>query len=284
MESIRLFIQDFLKTAEGDLNIFGKIISIIIIFLIVRIITSIAYKIIDRTVNSKGLRFGNQGRTTTIGGVLKKTIKYILFFIAIIMSLELIGVKTGSILATAGIGGLAISFGAQSLVKDIITGFFIIMEEQFNVGDHVKVLDYEGYVEEVGIRVTKIRGFAGDLYIIPNGTIQDVTNMTRGAMRSWVDIPISYEEDLDKVLNLLTLICDEIKENNENIVEGPTVLGVTELGDFYVRISIIAKTIPGFQWAVEREIRKRAKERFEEEKMSIPYPKQVLYRGGEYDS
>lgn len=235
-------------------------------------------------MNTRGLHLKNKARSTTIGGVIKKIVKYVLFFIGIIISLELVGISTGSILATAGIGGLAISFGAQSLVKDIITGFFIIMEEQYNVGDHVKILDYEGYVEEVGIRVTKIRGFSGDLYIIPNGSVVDVSNMNRGVMRSWVDITIGYEENIDQVLGILNKVCDEVKESNENIIEGPTVLGVTDLGDFSIRISIIARTISGFQWSVEREIRKKAKESFEEANIKIPYPKQVIYRGGDYDS
>lgn len=284
MESIRLFIQEFLKNAEGDLNVFGKILSILLIFIIARIIVGVFNRIINRTMDSRGLHFKNDARSTTIGGIIKKIVKYLLFFIAIIISLELIGISTGSILATAGIGGLAISFGAQSLVKDIITGFFIIMEEQFNVGDHVKILDYEGYVEEVGIRVTKIRGFSGDLYIIPNGSIQDIANMNRGIMRSWVDVTVSYDENLDQVLQVLNRACAQVKETNENIIEGPTVLGVTELGDYSIRISIIAKTVSGFQWSVEREIRKKAKEGLEEAKIKIPYPKQVLFRGEDYDA
>ena len=281
---MRTFFQDFLRTAEGDLNVFGKILSILVIFLVVRIIVTIFNRIIDRTMTAKGLQFENQGRSTTLGGIIKKSVKYVLSFIAIVISLELVGISTGSILATAGIGGLAISFGAQSLVKDIITGFFIIMEEQYNVGDHIKVLDYEGFVEEVGIRVTKIRGFAGELYIVPNGSIQDVSNMTRGAMRAWVDVSISYDEDVDKALDVLNKTCEEVRSNNENIVEGPTVLGVTELADYYVRISIIARTVPGLQWATEREIRKKAKERLKEANIKIPYPKQVLYRGEDYDA
>lgn len=284
MESIRLFIEDFLRTAEGDLNIFGKLISIFIVFLIVRIIVSLTYRVVDRAMKTRGLHFTNEGRSTTLGEIIKKTIKYTLFFIAIVISLELVGISTGSIIATAGIGGLAISFGAQSLVKDIITGFFIIMEEQYNIGDHVKIGDFEGYVEELGIRVTKIRGFSGDLYIIPNGSIVEVANMTRGAMRSWVDITISYDDDIDKAMDILEKVSQDIRENNENVVDGPTVLGVTELGDYFVRISIIARTIPGFQWAVEREIRKKAKERLGEANITIPYPKQVIYRGGDYNS
>lgn len=284
MESINNLFQEYLKTPDGDLNIFGKILSIIIIFLVVRILVSIIYRVIDRTIGAKGLHFRNESRTNTIGSISKKIVKYLLFFIAIVVSLELIGIKTSSILATAGIGGLAISFGAQSLVKDIITGFFIIMEEQYNVGDHVKILDYEGYVEELGIRVTKIRGFSGDLYIIPNGSIQDLANMTRGSMRAWVDISIDYEENIDKAIAILDNVCEEMKTSNEDIVEGPNVLGVTELGQFYVRISIMARAVPGTQWSVERAIRKKAKERLEEENIKVPYPKQVYFTGGEYNS
>ena len=108
--------------------------------------------------------------------------------------------------------------------------------------------------------------------------------MTRGAMRSLVDITISYDDDIDQTLDILERVSEEIRQTNENIVDGPTVLGVTELGDYYIKISIIARTVPGFQWEVEREIRKKAKEKLKEANITMPYPKRVIYEGGDYNS
>ncbi len=121
-------------------------------------------------------------------------------------------ISTTSLLATAGIGGLAIGFGAQSLVKDIITGFFILLEDQYSVGDYIQTGSYDGVVEELGLRVTKLRAFSGELHIIPNSNIQIVTNKTRGAMRALVKVSIAYEEDIDKAIKVLQQTCDEIKK------------------------------------------------------------------------
>lgn len=176
------------------------------------------------------------------------------------MVLDMFNIDTSSILATAGIGGLAIGFGAQSLVKDIITGFFILFEDQFSVGgDYVKIGEYEGIVEELGVRVTKIRAFSGgELHIIPNSNIQTVTNRARGGnMRALVVVTVAYEEDIEKVSRVLNEVCNEIRKSNESIVEGPNLIGLSNLGEYGMDFTIVARTKSMEQWGVEREIRKK---------------------------
>src|SRR5690606_35032709 len=165
--------------------------------------------------------------------------KYVLYFIGTVIILDMFNINTSSILATAGIGGLAIGFGAQSLVKDVITGFFILFEDQFSVGDYVKIDSYEGIVEELGVRVTKLRDFSGELHIIPNGNINTVTNKARGAMRALVKVSIAYEEDIDRAIKILDGVCNRLKQSNKSIEEGPTILGVSDLGEYGDRKSVV---------------------------------------------
>lgn len=280
MNSLFNFIEGFFKTENGNLNVLGKVISIIIVFLAINIFIKTLNKVIDKTVNhkKKSTLSGNERKLDTLTAVIKNITKYIIYFIGVIIILDdIFGINTTSILATAGIGGLAISFGAQSLVKDIITGFFILFEDQFSVGDYVTIGDYSGTVEELGVRITKLRDFSGELHIIPNGNITTVTNIGRGPMRSSVDIAVAYEEDIDRAIKVIEQVCNKIKEGNDNIVEGPTVLGVTELGDSGISITVVAKTNPMEQWALERELKKAIKEAFDRENIEIPYPKMVIY-------
>ena len=283
MRDLKYYIDRLFLNANGELNVLGKIGKVILIVICIKIISYILNKVIDKTLKNKKISklYVNEKRINTLSEILKKVIKYILYFIGIVISLEMFNINTTSILATAGIGGLAVGFGAQSLVKDIITGFFILLEDQYAVGDFVKIGDYEGVVEEIGLRVTKLRDFSGELHIIPNSSIEIVTNSTRGAMRALVKVSISYEENIDKVVSILEDVCGEIRETNESIIDGPTILGVTNLGEYDVNITIIAKTNPMEQWAVEREIRKKVKEAFEKENIEVPYPKRIIFGGSE---
>ena len=278
MLNFNIFLND-----HGDLNVLGKLAKIVLILVSIWFITNVVDKIIDKAISNKKLTklYTNDKRINTVAGILKKTVKIILYFIGSMIILEMFNINTTSILATAGIGGLAVGFGAQSLVKDLITGFFILSEDQYAIGDYVKIGDYEGIVEELGLRVTKLRDFTGDLHIIPNSSIQIVSNRTRGSMRAMVKVSVSYDENIDRVVKILEDVCLDIKKNNTLIVEGPTILGVTDLGEYKVDITIIAKSQPMEQWAVEREIRKKVKEAFDKENIEIPYPKGIIYGGSE---
>ncbi|WP_128424916.1 mechanosensitive ion channel family protein [Gudongella oleilytica] len=282
MELIWKFIDDFFKTTEGSLNLLGKAVAIAVIFIAIFIITRVVNHIVDKTMNNRRLTKLqiNDRRMNTLSEILKKVVKYILVFIGIVVSLDLFNINTTSIIATAGIGGLAIGFGAQSLVKDIITGFFILLEDQYAVGDYVKIGGLEGIVEELGVRVTKLRDFTGELHIIPNSNVQIVTNRTRGAMRALVKISIAYEEDIERAIKVLEKVSEDLAKSNDNIIEGPTVLGVTEFGGSDVVLTVVAKTKPMEQWAVERALRKSIKEAFNREDIEIPYSKIVVLDGG----
>ncbi len=282
MELIWKFIEDFFKTTEGSLNLLGKAVAIAVIFIAIFIITRVVNHIVDKTMNNRRLTKLqiNDRRMNTLSEILKKVVKYILVFIGIVVSLDLFNINTTSIIATAGIGGLAIGFGAQSLVKDIITGFFILLEDQYAVGDYVKIGGLEGIVEELGVRVTKLRDFTGELHIIPNSNVQIVTNRTRGAMRALVKISIAYEEDIERAIKVLEKVSEDLAKSNDNIIEGPTVLGVTEFGGSDVVLTVVAKTKPMEQWAVERALRKSIKEAFNREDIEIPYSKIVVLDGG----
>ncbi|MCR4430302.1 MAG: mechanosensitive ion channel family protein [Tepidanaerobacteraceae bacterium] len=228
----------------------------------------------------------SENKRKTLTGLLKSIVRYVTYFVVLINLLELLGIRTESLLTAAGIGGLAVGFGAQNLVKDVISGFFIIFEDQYGVGDYVEVAGVAGTVEDIGIRSTRLRDFGGQLHIIPNGEITRVTNHSRGAMRALVEINIAYEEDLGRVMEVLEDVCREVRSKRDDIVEGPTVLGVTKLGSSEVVVTILARTVPMQQWSVEREIRKAVKDRFVKENIEIPYPrvvylKRVTERGDE---
>ena len=219
----------------------------------------------------------NNGRAQTLCSILKSVFHYLISFAGAILVLNIFAPDiTKPILASAGIMGLAISFGSQNLVKDVITGFFILFEDQFAVSDYITTCNQSGYVEELGLRVTKLRDTTGELHIIPNGLIAQVTNHSRGSMLALVDVGIAYEADIDKALDLLHQLVEDTARELDYVMEGPTVLGVQDLGFSRVIIRIIAKTKPMQQWELERNLRKKIKQLFDANGIEIPYPKQVL--------
>ena len=259
-------------------NIVNKGIRIVVIIILMYITIKIGNRLINKFVKRQiesNARFSmDNQKAKTIGEVLKSVLKYMTYFIgaALILSDAFNGISV----AMASVGGFALGFGAQSLVKDIINGFFILFEDQYGVGDHVTIGTFSGIVETIGIRTTVIRDFSGDVHLIPNGTINQVTNHSRGNIRFIVDVDISYEEDIDNAINVITNVCNKYKNENENIVEPIEVLGVNSLNASSVTIRIIGKTKPLKQWEAERELRKRVKKVLDEEGIEIPYPKTQL--------
>lgn len=230
---------------------------------------------IDRAFRSRGgkLVLIEEKRAATLRALLKSVLRYAVYFVIAIAILDEFNVSTASILAGAGVAGLAVGFGAQSLVKDVISGFFIIFENQFAVGEHVKINGAEGMVEELGLRVTKIKAWGGELHIIPNGQITEVVNFSRGNMRAAVEVAIAYEEDIGRALTVIKEVSRQLAQECDDIVEGPTVQGVTGLGDSRVTIGVVAFTTPLSQWDVERELRRRIKEAFDREGIQAPPPR-----------
>ncbi|UNL85952.1 mechanosensitive ion channel family protein [Priestia koreensis] len=253
-----------------------KLIGLLIAFAILR---SIGQKIIERSF-TKAMERDNisNGRALTLKSLIANVFSYVLIFIFVVMIFETFGVHATALLAGAGVVGLAIGFGAQGLVSDIVTGFFLLLEKQLDVGDYVTTGSFSGIVEAVGLRTTHIRGFDGTLHYVPNREITSLSNHSRGTMRALIDIGISYDDDIDRAITVLQETCDRIALENENIVDGPNVVGVQDLGSSDVVIRIIGKTVNGEQWGVERQLRKAIKEALDANGIDIPYPHQVFVK------
>ena len=221
-------------------------------------------------------------RANTLGNILRHALLIVISFIAILMILGELGIQLGPLLATAGIGAIAIGFGAQSLVKDVISGFFIILENQYRIGDAIEVAGVSGLVESVSLRRTVLRDLEGRVHTVPNGEIKVVSNLSKEWSRSVLDIGISYGEDMDKVVDLLSQIGKELETEEpykSAILEPLQILGLERFGESQLVIRMMVKTLPLKQWEVGRELRKRIKKRFDEKGIQIPFPHRVLLWG-----
>ncbi|MCA1029881.1 mechanosensitive ion channel family protein [Bacillus timonensis] len=254
--------------------ILAKLLGILIAFLIIK---AIGGRIISRTFDKIVKRDDiSLGRAKTLESLSQNLFSYVLIFIFVVMVFEVFNYDATALLAGAGVIGLAIGFGAQGLVSDVVTGFFLLLEKQIDVDDYVTLAGFSGIVESVGLRTTQIRGFDGTLHYVPNRQISSLSNHSRGNMRALVDIGISYDDDIDKAITVLQAACDEIAAQDESIKEGPNVIGVQSLGASDVVIRIIAKTDNMAQWAVERKLRKAMKEALDNNGIEIPFPHQVF--------
>jgi small-conductance mechanosensitive channel len=220
-------------------------------------------------------------RLRTVASLLNSVAAAIIAGIALLMILATF-VEIGPLLATAGVAGLAFSFGAQSLVKDIITGVFLMLEEQFAIGDVVRIKDVTGLVERITLRTTVLRDVEGTVHVIPNGEITLLSNLTKGWSKAVLDIGVAYKEDVDRVLDVIREECGKLwqdEEWSEIILEEPEVPGVQALGDSAVVLRVIFKTLPLKQWDIAREYRRRIKRRFDDEGIEIPFPHRTIYLG-----
>ncbi len=218
-------------------------------------------------------------RAHTLGNILRQVLIIIITFVAVLMVLGELGIVLGPILATAGIGAVAIGLGAQNLIKDVINGFFIILENQYRIGDVIQVTGVSGLVESVNLRRTVLRDLEGRVHTIPNGEIKIVSNLSKEWARSVLDIGISYREDVDQVIEVLDQIGKELQAEEpfkSAIIEPLQVLGVEQLGESALILRAVVKTAPQKQWEVGRELRKRIKKRFDEKGIEMPYPHRVL--------
>ena len=270
-----LELGPFKITTEQIENLFNKCIGIIIIVILMYLTIKIGNKLIDKFVERQiqsNARFSmDPQKAKTIGEVLKSVLKYLTYLFGIGIIATKIFSKIS--VAVAGIGTVALGLGAQSLIKDLINGLFILFEDQYGIGDHVTIGQYEGIVETIGIRTTALRDFTGDLHLIPNGSIVQITNHSRGNIRFLVDIDIAYEENINDAIKVIERVCQKFEESHEDVTEPIQVLGVNSLNASSVTIRIIGKSKPLSQWAMERELRKEIKMALDKENIEIPYPK-----------
>jgi len=282
METILGFLgiplPDFLS-GEQLRNAGLILIQIVIILLIGRVALRLGRLFIDKVLRVKENKkqVMDEAHIKTLNKLLKNVLRYIVYFFLATIILSLLGIPIASLIAGAGVIGLAIGFGAQNLVRDIISGFFFLFEDQFTVGDYIKVGSAEGFVEELGLRITKVKGFAGEMYIIPNGNIGEVTNYARENMRVRLEIGVAYHENLDRVMKVMDQVCEEVTKEHEGVAEPPKVLGVQRLGDSSIDILIIGRAKPLQSWSLERLLRLRIKQAFDREGIEIPFPQRVVH-------
>lgn len=248
----------FLNEA-GTLNSLGKIALVVLYFIIAMLIVKIISFIINRLAKKKydKLRTIGEKRLKTALSVLKSFATVIIMFTWALTALRIFGVNTSAIITTAGIGGIAISFGAKSLIEDIISGIFLMLEDSFVLGDDITVAGKTGTVEKISLRTTTIRDYTGELHVIPNGEIRVVTNRNKNVQRALITVPIAYDADAQMAIDVLTKALKKVDEDHA-VIEEVNVWGITDFNSNGVVISCAAKTIPGEQWRIERLMRQVA--------------------------
>lgn len=243
--------------------------------------------LLERLVKVRGegrrARTEHAKRAQTLSSVIIQVIWIFIAVIAVFMILSEVGLNITPLLAGAGVAGIAIGFAAQSLIKDLIAGFLIIFENQFDVGDVIKAADVVGGVEEVNLRRTLLRDLDGILHIIPNGEIRVTSNYTMMWSRAHLNISVAYKEDLDRVMAIIRKVWEEMAEDPvwgpQMISKTPWLLRVDEFGDSGIVIKVVGETKPISRWDVMGELRRRIKRVFDEEGIEIPWPHVKLYMG-----
>ncbi|MCT2196826.1 mechanosensitive ion channel family protein [Paenibacillus sp. FSL K6-2441] len=251
------------------MNVLYAGIKIIIIFTLTRLFVHIVFRLIDRSLQKreKSRLQMNPRRLVTVGELLKNVTTITSNFIMVMLVMGELGFDLAPLLAGAGVLGLAIGFGAQSLVKDVITGFFIILEDQFAVGDVIQTGSLKGTVEMIGLRSTRLVSYTGEVHIIPNGMITNVTNYSVGTALAVVDLPFSNSRKLEDSVELLRRAMQRLKEEKEGIPQIPNVLGIQSLtaSEYVIRIAV--ECPPAIRSEVERQIHAYAKEALEQEEL-----------------
>jgi small conductance mechanosensitive channel len=231
---------------------------------------------IVRMRSQKGMHTVQQ--VSTVKSLATSVFNYIMYFIIVTVVMSILGVNVTSILAVAGVGGIAISFGAQTLVKDIISGMFIWMEGSITVGDVVTINDLSGVVESIAIRTTVVRDYNGNIYVIPNGDIRTITNMSRDFKRAIVDIRCPYEADQAHVVKILEEEMEKASEEIDGLTSIPEVMSILSFDTDAVVVRIAVQCPVGQHWRIERDLRTRVKARFDREGIEMPHYQKVVLK------
>ncbi|MGV3245121.1 mechanosensitive ion channel family protein [Staphylococcus sp. 11261D007BR] len=285
MEQFKAILNEMwqpLVDPETYSNLLTKIIIVLIYVLAAFIVIRILNKVIEQIfkVNTKTARASKSNRakrSKTLITLVQNVVGYIVWFITLTTVLSKFGISVESILAGAGVVGLAIGFGAQTLVKDVIAGFFIIFEYTFDVGDYVGIKNNsapiaEGTVKSIGLRSTRILSMTGELCTIPNGTMSEVINYSVTNGISIVDIPVSVNENLDDVEDKMIAFLKQIPKKYDLFLSEPEVLGVNEINSYQVVIRIAGETLPGEHFTGSRILRREIKTFFDSEGIKTPTP------------
>lgn len=275
--------QQFLTT-EKLAQYVVKLGSILLIIVVLWLVGWIATRVIKRLLR-KGGGLLRERHAQTVLMVSRSLVRYVLFFVGLVMVLRVLGVDYGAILAGAGVAGLAIGFGAQTLVRDFLSGFFLLFEDVIGVGDIVTSGNVAGVVEYIGLRATHIRAFDGTLNVVPNGELTTIGNWNRGWMRAIVKVDLAYEQDAERGMAAARQVADQwFSENQEIALEPPEVQGIIAFGESGVTVRVLAKVRPLQHWKAERDLRTLLKQGFDQSGVEIPFPRRVVYHRSDEQS
>jgi small conductance mechanosensitive channel len=258
-----------------------SVLLIIVLMTVGLIAVRILAKRIPRLLkNSDHIPATRRQQLLTLAQVVRWGADVLIVGIGLMMLLSTVGINIVPLLTSVGVAGLAVSLGAQTLIKDLIGGLLILAENQYIVGDSIQVGDVSGVVERLTLRVTQVRDVRGHLHIIPNGDVRTVGNMTRDWSRALVDVGVAYEEDIERALRVLEAAAAAFAANptvEPDLLEPPQVLGPLSLGDWAFTVRVMVKTKAGKQWQVARELQKWILQACEREGVSLPYPRQEVW-------
>jgi small-conductance mechanosensitive channel len=258
----------------------------IILIVIVTLIVMKAVKIISSRISSLFLKKRedeeSKKRAKTLASVIQNFLKVVILIIALMTILGQLGIEIGPLLAAAGIVGLAIGFAGQSIAKDVINGFFILLWDQMRVGDVVQISGIGGLVEMINLKMTVLRDLAGNVHFIPNSQIEVVTNMTKEYSHYVFEIGVAYREDVDEVIEVIKEVDEELRNDpdyKEDILQAIEIFGLDKFADSAIIIKARTTTKPIKQWRVGREFNRRLKKKFDEKDIEIPFPHRTIYMG-----
>lgn len=249
-----------------------------------RVLSRLVCEVVTRLTNDNGERdtlraIEAKKRADTLTNVASRTVSIVLWAVAIVMALSEIGFDVGPLLAGAGVAGIAIGFGAQNLVRDFFAGFFLLSENQIRVGDVAVINGQGGLVEQINLRTTILRDVAGDVHIFPNGAITQLTNRTRDFSFYVFDVGVAYKEDIERVMQVMTVVAEELKQDPEIgplMLEPIQVFGLDKFADSAIIIKARIKTTPNQQWTVGRAYNLLLKKRFDAEDIEFPFPQRTV--------
>ena len=261
-------------------TVFAVVLTVLLALAVLGVIKRVKKRWVDKALAEPGLDHRRQ-RVLTVADLLGSVARYVVWAITAVTVLSEVGVEIGPLLASAGIAGLAIGFGAQTLVKDVISGFFLLFDDTLGYGDLVTFNGKTGTVEYIGLRLIKVRAFDGELMMIPAGEMRVFGNKSVGYARVIVNVGLSYEQDVSRALETLEAIATEWAETEAArgilVEEKPQVQALTDLGDSAVTARIIVQVRPGEQFQAERDLRRLLKQRFDERGIEIPFPRRTVY-------
>lgn len=260
----RVVAYDILKSAA----------QIILLFIIAKITTRVLIKLVNRFFNLRAVKVDRRRRNTLVS-LLDNVIRYTVYIIFFMMVLSILGFHIETLLAGAGIAGVALGFGAQSIIKDVLTGFFILFEDQYGVGDVVQINNFTGTVSTIGLRLTRIQAWTGEIEIIPNGQVQQVRNFSKSNSVAVIDVAVRHDTNLDHALRTLRQVMERVQEESSDVVGDVQILGVQALNQTGVVLRVTAVCLPTTNSVVQRLANQRIKEAFDAEGLQMPFQQTV---------